>query len=111
MTYRKLQGIMWALGMPMRDETARIVGRIFRDALRLGLTNGQATALVRIAYAAREGYTWRIPEDAGIMKYHTQIRNAAEHPNGKDAEDLAAAREGRPSRWGTPEFHRAEVPS
>lgn len=89
MTYRKLQGIMWGLGMPMRDDDARIMARIYRDAIRLGLTDGQATAFVRIAYTAKQGYTWKIPDDAGILRYHTQVRNAAQHPNGKDAADLA----------------------
>lgn len=34
-------------------------------------------------------------------------KHAQKFPHGKWAEDMAARREGRPSRWGTPEFHSA----
>jgi hypothetical protein len=37
----------------------------------------------------------------------TEGRNAMANPTGKCAEELAARMEGRPSRWDTPEFHRA----
>ena len=37
--------------------------------------------------------------------------HAKKHPHGKCAEDIAARIEGRPSRWGTPEFHRNPAPT
>lgn len=41
----------------------------------------------------------------------TERKHAERHPNGKCAEDIAARREGRPSRWGTPDFHRNPTPT
>lgn len=41
----------------------------------------------------------------------TEKKNAEKHPHGKCAEDIAARREGRPSRWGTQDFHRDPTPT
>jgi len=99
---RRIHGWMWALGMPTHD--ARYAD-IIRAALRAGLDEKQACHLAKLAFSAAEGYTWQLPEGSHIQRA-TKERNAAEHPNGRDAEELAAEREGRLSRWGTPEFHQ-----
>lgn len=106
LTYRKLQGLLWGLGMPTPDEQARNLAQVYRASVKAGMTDGQALAVVRLSYTVVRGYTWLVEPDAGAIKYQVQIRNAVLCPNGKDAEDLAAAREGRPSRWGTHDFHR-----
>lgn len=93
----------------MSAERARAAADIKRAALRLGLTEAQAFELVKAAYDAAEGYVWKLsdgPEGGARLFSVTEARQAAEHPNGKCAEDIAARREGRPSRWGMPEFHR-----
>jgi hypothetical protein len=100
---RRIIEIMWAMGMPTQDDR---FANLYRAALKAGLNNGQAFALVKDAYNAAKGYTWNLPEGSGIH-LRTQQRNAEENPNCKDAEDLLAIKEGRPSRWGTPEFHAA----
>jgi hypothetical protein len=73
----------------MSDETAKVMARIYRDAIRVGLTDGQATGLMRLVYTLKEGYTWKIPEDSGILEHRTRVRNAVAFPHGKDAEYLA----------------------
>ncbi len=107
MTYRKLQSWMWALGMPTSNDEAKRFAAVYRAAVKVGMTDGEASAMVRLSFHASKGYAWEVGQDAQILERHVKIKNATEHPNGKDAEELAAEREGRPSRWGTPEFHRA----
>lgn len=99
---RKIVETMWAMGMPSRG---REYADIVRAAMRAGLSYDQAFALARDAYHASKGYSFNLAEGSQLHAA-TRRRNAEQHPNGKDAEDLAAEREGRPSRWGTAEFHR-----
>ena len=103
---RKIQEKMWAMGMPSSD--ARYAN-VVRAGMKAGLDFDQAFALAKAAYNASKGYSWKLIEGphSGSLYDATRARNAMEHPNGKDAEDLLAEREGRPSRWGTPEFHRS----
>lgn len=109
MTYRQLQTWMWALGMPASNEEAKRFAAVYRAAIKVGMNDGEASGMARMSYDIAKGYTWKVAEDAQIVERHVKQKNAAEHPHGKDAEDLAAEREGRPSRWGTPEFHRSVV--
>ncbi len=41
----------------------------------------------------------------------TEREHARRFPHGKCAEDIAARREGRASRWGLPSFHRDPTPT
>ena len=107
MTYRRLQAWMWALGMPTSNEQAKRFAVIYRTSIKAGMSEKQASMLIRSAYDAAQGYTWKLAEDARFLERATKERNATTHPNGKDAEELAAERDGRASRWGTQEFHRA----
>lgn len=100
---RRIVESMWASGRPTTDAK---FANVYRALLAAGLDDKQASAMVRQAFDAAQGYTWLLPAGSHIH-LATQARNAATHPNGKDAEDLKAAQEGRPSRWGTPEFHNA----
>lgn len=105
---RRIISAMWALGMPATD--ARFAD-VVRAALAAGLDDNQAFQLAKLAYDAANGYTWKITEGGQRLERATRDRNAREHPNGKDAEELDAERAGRTSRWGTPEFHRGETAS
>lgn len=98
---RKIMSIMWANGMPTDDTR---FANVYRAALKAGLNSDQAFALIRDAYNASKGYTWLLSEGSALQ-IRTMMRNATENPNCKDAEDLRAIAEGRPSRWGKPEFH------
>jgi hypothetical protein len=98
---RRIIAIMWANDMPTQD--ARFAN-VYRAALKAGLNHAQAFALIRDAYNAAKGYTWQLPEGSAIQ-LHTKMRNAAENPNCKDAEELRAIAEGRESRWDKPEFY------
>lgn len=117
MTYLKLQSLLWSLGMPTNVAEAKALAGVYRNAIKSGCDEKQAFAIVKITRQAANRYTWCVdPKNSGnnanayyMLWRATQERNAVEHPNGKDAEDLAAMREGRPSRWGTPEFHRAAL--
>lgn len=103
---KRIQEFMWAGGRPATGTKSTNLANVYRALIAAGLDDKQAAAVLRLTYDAAEGYTWQLP-DGSHLRRATQERNAAKHPNGKDAEDLAADREGRPSRWGTPEFHRA----
>ena len=98
----KIIEVMWAMGMPTSDDK---FANVYRAAIKAGLNDQQAFALVKDAYNAAKGYEWSLSE--GHLKLAPQKRHAVEFPMGKCAEDLRAIAEGRPSRWGTPEFHRA----
>ena len=102
----KIRTFMWSLGMPLPAERATHFADIYRAALKAGLDEKQASQFIKLAYYAAEGFTWEISPGAERLERATKERNAERHPNGKDAEELRAEREGRPSRWGTPEFHR-----
>lgn len=107
MTYKKLQTLMSAIGMHASTEQAKQFADIYRSSVKAGMTDGQAYAMVKLAYNATNGYTWEISKSADILEYHVKQENARKYPNGRDAEDLLAQKENRPSRWGTPEFHIA----
>ncbi len=98
---RKVRETMWAMGMPCND--ARYVN-IMRSLIKAGLNEDQAYAIVKESYNAANGFTFNLTEGTQIHRA-TRRKNAANHPNGKDAEDIKAEMEGRASRWGTPEFH------
>lgn len=108
----KVQETMWAGGHPTSTyekrgpRAAQCYADIYRNLIKLGCTPAQATAITIEAFDAAQCYTFNFREGTPIH-LATQARGAVEHPNGKDAEDRAAAIEGRPSRWGTPEFHHA----
>jgi hypothetical protein len=99
---RKIREQMWAMGMPTHD--ARFAN-IYRAAIKAGLTDGQAFALTKDAYYAANGYEWQLA-NGSRLHVQTMKAEAARFPNGKCAEELRAQAEGRPSRWGMPEFHR-----
>lgn len=98
---KQIQAAMWALGLPCTDAT---YANIMRSLLKSGMTEPQAFALTKQAFAAAKGYTWELPVGS-LIHATTQQANAAKSPFGKDAEDLRAAAEGRPSRWGQTDFH------
>ncbi len=102
---QKIVSLMWALGMPHNGpEYANVV----RAGVKAGLSYDQAFQLVNDAYNASKGYAWNLAKGSPLCEA-TRRRNAEEHPNGKDAEDLMAEREGRPSRWGTVDFHKSSA--
>jgi hypothetical protein len=101
---RKIIATMWALGRPSTD--ARWAN-LFRAARAAGLNEQQAMSLTCEAYDAAHLYVWKI--DGYALKSATRARDAQEHPRGKSAEEIAAELEGRPSRWGTLEFHKAAL--
>lgn len=86
---------MWAMGMPSNDDR---YANVLRALLKAGLTQDQAFALVKDSYHASNGYSFNLMKGTPIYEA-TRRRNAEEFPEGKDAEDLKAEREGRPSRW------------
>jgi hypothetical protein len=77
--------------------------------VKAGLDEYLALQFARLAHYAKEGYTWKFDPAEGNplwpIHYYIQRKNAAANPRCKDAEDLAAALEKRPSRWGSAEFH------
>ncbi len=97
----KIVEYMWNTGRPHHGPE---FANVYRALIKAGLDDAQASQMVKIAFDAAKGYTWLLPQGS-LVQLATMRRNAAQHPNGKDAEDLAALEEGRPSRWGTPEFH------
>jgi hypothetical protein len=108
---QKIIEVMWSIGMPTND--ARFAN-VYRAAVKVGLNDAQAFELTKEAYYAAKGYDFMLAGDGQPiftdkcgLRRETIKRNALEHPQGKCAEDLAAENEGRPSRWGTEEFHRA----
>lgn len=119
---RRLQAVLWAQGKPTSPVEAKKVADVYRAALKLGLTPSQAFELTKDAYNAAKGYEWLLAGgdegEASVknifrqgcgLRRETVRAQAALHPRGKCAEDLAAALEGRASRWGTEAFHRGEV--
>lgn len=78
--------------------------------LKTGGTQTEALHLAMLAsyYSDKNGPSMDCLERMcnGIQRAAEQ-KNAQMHPTGKSAEDLAARREGRESRWGTADFHRA----
>lgn len=73
-----------------------------------GLNVAFQLAILASQYGGQHG-----PSIDAMERTITAIKNSAErlhaqkYPHGKCAEDIAARREGRPSRWGTREFHAA----
>jgi hypothetical protein len=76
-------------------------------AIKSGVDLNVAFQLGMLAYYANEMSTDCIERTCRHITRTAEKRHAEKFPQGKCAEDLAAAREGRPSRWGTPEFHGA----
>jgi len=105
---RKIQAAMWALGMPTSDAK---LANVYRAAVTAGLTDKQAFELTKLAYLASRRYEWEIDRGAQRLHRATLEAEAKDHPRGASAETLLAEAEGRPSRWGTPEFHRSAVHS
>lgn len=95
-TYRKLQGLMWSLGMPMDAKEARRFADLYRSLLKTGMADEPAFAMVKMAYHVERGYSWCVIPDAEVVALHVKRKNAAEFPDGKDAAELA----GRP--WPAP---------
>lgn len=76
-------------------------------ALKAGINLNVAFQLGMLAYYADDLSIECVERTARAMVTSAKKRHAEKFPQGKYAEDLAAEREGRPSRWNTPEFHRA----
>jgi hypothetical protein len=85
---RKLQSTMWAMGMPTDPSNARRYADIMRAAMKAGLTESQAFALVTLAFNAANHYVWNLPTCADSLEYHTKRNHAALYPNGKYAAEL-----------------------
>lgn len=101
---RAIIDAMCAGGRPTRPTEDAKFANIYRALLKAGLTDRQAFAIVRDAYDAERGYEWLLVQGSPLHRA-TQEVQAERHPNGKCAEDLRAAHEGRASRWGSREFH------
>lgn len=78
-------------------------------AIKAGIDLNVAFQLGMLAYYADDLSIECVERTASAMVHSAKKRHAEKFPQGKYAEDLAAEREGRPSRWGTPEFHRASA--
>lgn len=78
-------------------------------AIKAGIDLNVAFQLGMLAYYANDLSIECTERTANAMVHSAKKRHAEKFPQGKYAEDLAAQREGRPSRWGTPEFHRASA--
>ena len=89
MTYKKVQSLMWAFGRPTLNEDAKRFAGVYRAGLKAGLTDGQAWALVSLAFDAASGYTWQIEQGGKALEHHVRLENARKFPNGKDAAELA----------------------
>lgn len=77
-------------------------------AIKAGVDINVAFQLGMLAYYADDLSISCIERTTRAMLHHAERRHAEKFPQGKCAEDLAALREGRASRWGTAEFHRAQ---
>jgi len=75
-------------------------------AIKAGIDINVAFQLGMLAYYANDLSIDALERTQRAMLHSAEKRHAEKFPHGKCAEDLAALREGRPSRWGTPEFHR-----
>lgn len=102
-TLRRLNEALWNSGHPSTDLK---FARIAFAAIKAGLDERAALLIAAKAFDAAKLYVWKFENDYA-MHSHLERISAAQHPNGKCAEDIAARREGRPSRWGTAEFHAA----
>lgn len=78
-------------------------------AIKAGTDPTLAMQLAMLAYYASELMIEPIDRVSSAIRYSAESAHAEKFPNGKCAEDRAARREGRSSRWGTPEFHRATI--
>ncbi len=78
-------------------------------AIKAGIDLNVAFQLGMLAYYANDLSIECIERTTRGMLHSAKMRHAEKFPHGKYAEDLAAEREGRSSRWGTPEFHRASA--
>lgn len=76
-------------------------------AIKAGVDINVAFQLGMLAYYADDLSIDCIERTTRAMLQGAEKRHAETFPRGKCAEDLAARREERLSRWGTPEFHRA----
>lgn len=93
-----------ARGCPNAD--AQVVIALIRS----GAQPGEALQLAMLAYyyTDKHGPSMHcIDRMFSAIKYAAESKDMQMFPSGKTAEEVAARREGRPSRWGTPEFHRA----
>jgi hypothetical protein len=106
----QVRGAMWEAGRPCNDNR---YAEIYVACIRAGLSDRAALNLAMQAHDVAEGYTWKFEperhENVLPRQLHRIVKqeNAIRSPNGKDAEELAAEREKRASRWGNPEFHHA----
>jgi|SRR5882762_15101 len=76
-------------------------------AIKAGIDINVAFQLGMLAYYADDLFIDCIERTTRTMLRSAEKRHAEKFPHGKCAEDIAARRENRPSRWGTPEFHAA----
>jgi hypothetical protein len=75
--------------------------------IKSGCDSGIALSLAMLAYYAQECMTEPLARTSDALAHMVEREHATRHPHGKCAEDLAARREGRESRWGGREFHGA----
>ncbi len=78
-------------------------------AIKAGIDLNVAFQLGMLAYYANDLSIECIDRTTSAMLRSAKKRHAEKFPRGKYAEELAAQTEGRPWRWGTPEFHRASA--
>jgi hypothetical protein len=90
-----------AYGCPLADP------KVAAALIKAGHEYGLAINLAMLAHYAKDLSVDCVDRTANAIRRGVESQHATKFPRGKCAEDMAARREGRPSRWGTAEFHRA----
>lgn len=80
-------------------------------AIKAGHTPETALKIAMLAFYMDDLSMDCIERTCGAITRSAERNHAKKFPNGKCAEDLAARLEGRPSRWGTADFHRNPAPT
>lgn len=80
-------------------------------AIKAGTEPCLAMQLAMLAYYAKDLSIEPVERVSRAILTNAKAAHRAAHPNGLYAEEYAAMREGRASRWGTPEFHRDPAPT
>jgi len=73
-------------------------------AIKAGHSITVALQIAMLAYYADDLMVDCIERTCNAIKANAERKHADKFPLGKCAEDIAARRERRPSRWGTPEY-------
>lgn len=77
--------------------------------IKAGYSPRLAMQLTMLAYYAEELMIDCVKRTSDGIQRNAEQEHAEKFPRGRCAEDLAARREGRVSRWGTPEYHRQAI--